>query len=414
MFLSLFSQECKKISKSILYYAFIIIMVLFYISQYASHTSDEMSLMIREPRESDASYGYRYAELPDQVMPKLAGILYRECSENSYASYPFGFIKYVKLNENEQAKAAEIFHEITGYTLKEYNDYLVNEYKENQEFTPITTPISETMTYERFKELMAQMEEMVGSGSSYSDFQRYGREELTYEDAMEEHKNLIEEDKVTGEFARVFSDYMGIVLGVFPAFLVVSFVLQDKKAKMQELIFSREASPLVIVGARMLALILMMLLPLIILGILSTLQIFFVARSMNYSVDLFAFVKYIFVWLLPTLLFTVSLSYLITEVTENTIAILIQVAVWLYNISGTKLYGDYGLSLMIRHNVYGAYDIYREGFDQIVNNRIFYCVLSIILFFISVFIYSQKRKGKVYAKGKVIKVSRNISDKSVA
>ena len=85
----------------------------------------------------------------------------------------------------------------------------------------VSTPIAETMTYERFKELMGQMSEMVGVGSSYSNFERYGKEELTYENAIK-NMNLVKKDKV-GTYARNFSDYKGIVLGLFPAFLVVSF-----------------------------------------------------------------------------------------------------------------------------------------------------------------------------------------------
>lgn len=430
MFLDLFGQECKKISKNILYYALIIIMVLFYATQYATDSSEDISLMIREPRESDADYGYRYAEIPEQVMSELAGNLYREYSNNNYPSYPFGFIKYVKLNANKQARAAEIFHEITGYTIEEYNDFLVVEYnKQKEEFKEefeeefgemildgytVSTPIAETMTYERFKELMGQMSEMVGVGSSYSNFERYGKEELTYENAIKEHENLVKKDKVSGAYARNFSDYMGIVLGLFPAFLVVSFSLKDKRAKMEELIYSRKASSLAIVGSRMLAQTIMVFLPLLILGLISTIEIFLVAKTMSYGIDLLAFVKYSFAWLLPTLMFTVSLSYLITELAENAIAILVQVVVWFYNISGTLLYGDYGLSLMIRHNIFGGYEIYKAGFNEIVRNRIFYGMLSLILFFITTFVYSQKRKGKSYVKRKPIKVFADSSNKSVA
>ena len=100
----------------------------------------------------------------------------------------------MKLNANKQAKAAEIFHEITGYTIEEYNDFLVVEYnKQKEEFKEefeeefgemildgytVSTPIAETMTYERFKELMGQMSEMVGVGSSYSNFERYGKKKV--------------------------------------------------------------------------------------------------------------------------------------------------------------------------------------------------------------------------------------------
>lgn len=446
MFLSLFSRECRKISKSVIYYAFIAILVLFYSTQYVNHISgalEEVSFNQRatedvhgnklvnilvEPKESDDFFGYRKAEVPDQVMPNVVEILYRECNINKYSSYPLGFIKYVKLSKNDQLRAEEIFHEITGYTLNEYSDYYMgkmdsemggnyvyNEYGDMVYVGPsIETPIAESMTYERFKLLMGELDEMIGTGSSYNRLERYGREELTFEDALIVYDNLVNKDKVSGAFARVFSDYIGIVLAFFPVFVVVAYALKDKRARIQELIYSRRASSIKIVGCRLLALNAMMFLPVLLLAIISSIKLMVGTSSLDFNMDSLAFIKYSFGWLLPTLLFTVSLSYLVTELAQNAFGILVQTAIWLYSISSAPLIGGYGWFLILRHNSVEGYEIYKASFNEIARNRIFYGVLSIILFAIASFIYDQKRKGKSYVKTKPIKISRNSSSKSVA
>ena len=64
----------------------------------------------------------------------------------------------------------------------------------------------------------------------------------TYEEAMEEYNSFLYDDKITGGYARLFGDYMGIALGILPVFLVVTRELRDRRAGMEELIYTRTAS----------------------------------------------------------------------------------------------------------------------------------------------------------------------------
>lgn len=421
MIFNMYLKECKIISRSIIYYAFIIILVLFYKSQYSNDTSSSIKQAatgnrvvsesdnyrwvnpLVEPKETDITYGKKSAEIPEQVIPRVTNILYSEYLENSFSYYPYGFIKHKKLKESELSKVDDIFKEITGKTIIEVNNEIHELYLEGNNSYEL--PIREELTYERFKELMTEMEEMIGPGCVYSDLSRFGTEEVTFEEAKEEYRELVEDDRFSNAFARLFSDYIGIMLAIFPVFVVTAHTLRDRKSKMQELIFSRKASSAAIIGARYLALTTMMFVPVLILAIVSTVGIMNVAHSLGLSIDYFAFIKYSFVWLLPTLMVTASVGYLIAELTQSAVGIVVQGALWFINLSMTPLVGGYGFSLILRHNTLGKYSIYHSRISEIIVNRGFYLLVSFGLVAITVIVYNLKRRGKWYAKRKNRKIS---------
>ena len=102
------------------------------------------------------------------------------------------------------------------------------------------------VTYKHFKELMRKMEAIIGEkGSQYSPemmLTYFGMSEMTYEEALEEYNQIINQDKVTGGFARLFCDYMGLALGLYPVFLVVIIWMKDRMSNATELIYSRKIS----------------------------------------------------------------------------------------------------------------------------------------------------------------------------
>ena len=76
---------------------------------------------------------------------------------------------------------------------------------------------------------------------------------MTYEDAAEAYNTLTEKDRLSGGYARLFSDYMVIFLGILPVFLAVTRGLRDRRAMMQELIYTRRCSSFTVVTSRYLS-----------------------------------------------------------------------------------------------------------------------------------------------------------------
>ncbi len=111
---------------------------------------------------------------------------------------------------------------------------------------------------------------------------------------MKDYESIINNDKVSRAYARLFSDYMGIVLAILPIFLAVTRVLKDKRAKAAQVIFSKKCSSTVIILSRYLAIISMIIFPLILISITPTLQSIYSADSNGITADYFAFIRAIF------------------------------------------------------------------------------------------------------------------------
>ena len=109
----LFVREMKKIVVSIPYLIFVAAIVIGLFSQGVFQFKDDL-LQEPQPGGVSGSYGYKYEEIPEMVMPSALRNLLSEFSDNNYTTYPIGFIKHVKLSEGEQTGMAEILSEITG------------------------------------------------------------------------------------------------------------------------------------------------------------------------------------------------------------------------------------------------------------------------------------------------------------
>ena len=87
------------------------------------------------------------------------------------------------------------------------------------------------MDYSRFKELMGQADDLLGGGSNYAvdSLIGYGTVPLTYEEAKERYDLAVSSDQVTGGYARLFSDYAGVmVLSILPVFLAVILSMKEQ------------------------------------------------------------------------------------------------------------------------------------------------------------------------------------------
>ena len=100
------------------------------------------------------------------------------------------------------------------------------------------------LTYETFLKEMKEVCKILGPGSDFTAeaIKNSAVVEMTYEDALEEYHNLLEKDGLTGGYARLFCDYMGIILAILPVFVAVTREIRDKRAQMKELIYTRKAS----------------------------------------------------------------------------------------------------------------------------------------------------------------------------
>jgi len=225
--MKLYFKECKKIATSVIYYLLIVILVFSWFQSFRGVTKTEINWakgvppadigferpLLLEPSENDGYFGNKVSEDdPEAIMMGVTRALLSEYKNNSYAAYPLGYYKAITLSNEEQKRVLEILSEITGLTEEQLKD-LPEDYfpevtgtiisfdamsvDENGNMNTVMERSASTeseddkqrhfisqVTYEHFKELMQEMESIIGeNGSQYSPemmITYFGMSEMTY------------------------------------------------------------------------------------------------------------------------------------------------------------------------------------------------------------------------------------------
>lgn len=412
----LFFKECKKVLFSLAFLVYVITVFAMYYTQFQGDCNKRIS----EPIPGQSDYGVVAKEVPEKLMSSATYSLVNRYLANSYPAYPMGFYKDVHLNEKKKTKMAEIITEISGITKQKLDNF---SYDADGTFTVgedgrmqyiPTVNIPESMTYERFRELMRKADDIIGGGSEYSDayiVENFSLVSKTYEDAMEEYNSFLNDDKISGAYARLYCDYMGIVLAILPVFVAVSFAGLDKKSRMEQLAYSRKISSAKLIFTRYAALVFMMIIPVIITAVIAHMTV--KKLYSGNSIDNLAIFKNALIWLVPDIMLSTAVGMIITELGSGIIAIFVQGALWF----GSIFAGTGGLTgniqkftLVIRHNSLYDADIFNAQYNTFIFNRVFFTAFSITMIIITAFIYGQKRRGKLHGLHIRIKNTKNKSE----
>ncbi len=414
MLFKLLQKECVQTFKSLIYWIYVICVLLFFFTQMGSSEFD----VKRPVKTEDGLYGTTISKDEKDIQEVLLGELAQDFYDDSWTTYPAGFIKYVKIDEQETQEIDRILEEMTGLTEKQRSMAIESFYEdinpETSMYSVFRLSVKDGISYDTFKENMKKVASILGPGSFYeeSKFSQGVDVAADYEDAMAEYENLIEKDKFTRGYARLFSDYLGIILGVMPVFVVVTRCMRDRRAKMQELIYVRKASSINVILSRYLSMVATMLLPVIFAALYTLMQCVSYTKGMNISIDYLAFVPSVFGWLLPEIMVVSALGMFLTELTDTAIAVLVQAAWWFTSVFmqvGGLVSGNFGFHLVVRHNSALDYQVFADHFQEFVINRVFYTGLALIFVALSVWVYSMKRKGAWDFYGKIFRGSKRKS-----
>lgn len=404
--MSLFFKECKKAVCSLTFVIYTAVLLLMYVSQYASDIH-----AIVPPSPGAESYGTVSKEVPEILMPAAAEGLVREYISGSFKAYPIGFYKIVRPGEKKMKELAGIIYEITGLTEEKLENYandtepafeIIYDGDGNQIAIPKGTAMPEVtvkadMTYEHFRQLMRQADGLIGGGSCYSDeyiVGNFSQVPKTYEDALAEYEEIIAKEKITPSYARLFCDYLGITLGIIPVFAAASFAGKDRRGRMEGLVHSRRISSGRLIFTRFISLVTVMFIPAALLAVHAHVTV--KGLYLGAELDNIAFVKYAVVWLLPEILTGTAVGMLLTELFSELAAVFVQTAWWFASVfaSTGALTGNItSFNLVPRHNNLYKADLFRQTLRQFTFNRCFYTVLSLVLVIITVMIYEVKRRG---------------------
>lgn len=408
MFVTLFLKECRQIGKSIVYYVFLACLILFFISQLGSE-----SWSLEKPRPGQENYGSTYSLDEQVIMENTIQNLALDYIQNRYTTYPLGFYKKVVLGDEKFNRMKAIMEELIGASENELteiiDDYISEAEANPQEGVLVRPSVSPApgLAYDRFMELMEETDHLLGGHSTYAKavLENGVLVGQDYEGALEEYNQIVEKDGYTGAYARLFCDYMGLMLAILPVFLTVARTLKDKRSQAYQVIYSRKASSVVIILSRYLAALFMVMVPVIIIAAFVDYQCVTVAEAAGIAVDRLAFIKYVGGWLFPTVAFTLAAGFFISELTEGVWGVLIQGIFWFFSVfqSFGGLNGNFGLKFIPRFNALGNTKLFFSQLNDLIFNRLFYTVWAIILLLFCIGVYSWKRRGGGIRIGKLRK-----------
>lgn len=402
MFGTLFVKECKQITRSLVYYIFLVIFVVFMVSQLGSNE------IVEKPQPGQENYGMKESTDKDMIMSSALAQLVVEIDYNSFPTYPTGFYKEVIVSDDEIEELKKMTEDCTGKTwdeiMTEQDEHYAQHNMEDQNESmqaamSYTVEPKADLSYDLFGQKMERVCEIVGSGS---DFEKDKYESgvdvpMTYEDAVEEYEALCKDDGITGAFMRLFCDYAVIVVSLLPIFLGVTRCVRDKRAKAQQVIYARTAKSSTIVLSRYLANVVMMFLPIVVLAFGLQTSYLYQAQTLGVQPHSLAFLLYTVIWIMPTILFVLAVSFLITELSNGIVAIIIQVFWAIAALqSSTTLGGGFGWNLIPRWNTFGLTMQYMSEKNALYQNRILYTVLAVVCITITAIIYGYKRGGGLH------------------
>lgn len=401
----LFFKECKKVICSLTFVLYVVVVVAMYASQFGSALKEP----VERPQVGAEWYGTKEADVPEVVMPATVESLVEEYIKGSYDAYPVMFYKQVKLKEKETAGMAAIIEELTGLTRAEldgFEAYEMGGYRYTTDesgkqvvyYCPPVLPeyeLSEEVSYERFKELMKQADDLIGGGSKYKEetlLQYFGNVAMTYEDAVAEYEEVMQADNLPQAYLRLFSDYTGITLAVIPVFVCVALWQLDKRSRMEELVYSRKRSSLGVVLTRYTALVACMAVPVLLTMLHAVISI--AGLYPEHSISFGGAAGTALLWLLPNITAVTALGAFLTELVSPLLAIFVQGAWWFMALQSTDLVGGITrFGLIIRHNSMGSIALFEAQYGNFLWNRCFYLVLSAALLLFTVLLYEWKRRG---------------------
>ncbi len=424
-----FLKECKDTSKAITYLIFCVVLATVFFFQYRADVRYDLTQsqkgilfeeskwggtknhLLVEPTPDMGNYGSESAEVPEQVRRNMAYRLYRDMVNNRYDTYRFGILTHNSLKYDGRQKVLAIFEKITGesfykvdaeyyvmdldkvmadrdMTQKEAMDYLrevyykqlKNEFVPNQETTLFYDyveymPVNESLSYGEFKKEMAELRKVIGGHSDdYTNFAKYGSVPITYEEALSRYETFIYKDGISGAYARLFCDAMGVAAGILPALIAWELFRRGLRSKKRE---DKE------IWIRFFSITAMSLLPILILAVVATFELSSGVRPLGLSIDYLAFIGYSLLWLLPTTAFSAAVGSFFTVVTKRSVGIFVQLVIWYWSVSLWTSNGfepvKYGANMFLRHGVIGEYDTYAASLGGILINRVAYLLAALAL-----------------------------------
>lgn len=374
MIFKIILSEIRYQLKNVTFYGFLIVVFLMFFSQLGIPVRSDFTSSGQKERH------YRTQKIidNDEKMKQMYFWLNRDYSEGTISKYKLSFSYNVKINDNEKKYLKSAIDKI--YAFDSENNLKLK------------------VSYDEYLDILKNLDDNFGNETIYVNPEKCGlyNEKISNENAEKIYKDVMEKDKFTNAYGRIFADYMGITAGFFPVFISAFVFIKEQKQNDYEKKYKSKISFEKYIFAKYLGMCICIMGCYFVLAAYTTLSYLKFALDTNSVIDKMAIYKYTFSWIGPTVLFTTAFGMFMAGIFNNAVAaIVIQLILWFNSIKDLR--GEYNLMhFVIRFNTFGEYDKYLQFKTAIIENRIFYTIISFTVVLAGAYIWNNRfrRKGK--------------------
>lgn len=340
----------------------------------------EVGMSLWYERYMVESLGTVSVENIHELCEKMYQYLQSSIETGTYIAYSIDvFENQKKYSKQEQKKVEEIAQDIRRI------------YEENQE---------EEVKYKNILLYFDEIDNALGGNTVFGEKYRsqYFKKQYSLEEANQQYKSIIEDEKLTNAYARYYADYMTVFAGLLPAVFGAFCLWYDGRYKMQEMVFSREISSFRYVFLKFITVVALFFTAYMVIAGVSTGLFTKFARTEGIVIDFFAFFKYTIGWVMPTVFITTAFSMFLFVIFWNPLPSFV-IELMIFFLSAKDLCGNYFIwKPIIRFNEVGKYDYFMEHLQEIIFNRTVMVFLSFLFILICSGLYEKKRTGRYYIK----------------
>ena len=249
-------------------------------------------------------------------------------------------------------------------------------------------------TIDEYYGFIDKVDRALGGNTVYSNENNFSSviRSRYYDEDIEIYNSILKEDKVTNAYGRLFADYIGIAISFFTVFVTAFTLTKDKRYNCNELIYTTSVPSYKYVLGKYLGDIAITVLILFLVTGHVTWMFHNFSKLIGDPISYVGFFKYSIVWIIPTIMFVTSLSYVIQLVFNNGIVpIIVQFFYWLYSVKSLLPQGIQPTKYFIRFNKIVPQSEFQPFMKGISLNRILFTIFSLILLFIAIKLWDKKR-----------------------
>lgn len=309
----------------------------------------------------DAIYASDFQTLKKGVLSQLTD----EYNENTYTTYPMGFAKTTSLKSDKRDAMQEQI-----------------------------VALKQASNRRKLNHAVKRVDQLLGGHSGYTtaNIVTLARRQMNAKEAKQDYRLIVTRDRISGAFARVFADIAGLIVGILPTVIVIAFCYADRRSRALATVQSKFISSGRRIITQYCASLIVLLLPVLAVAMYFTLRV--VGLYPHQAIDLLAFMKATFIWVLPTLMISSAVGFMTYQLFGNFMGFALQIGWWLITtmIGSHRVDGNYGWLLMPRHNSLHNVAYFYDHLNELLVNRASYAVLALIMVGIAILI-AQLRKG---------------------